>query len=479
MVLVPILLKFWGASTYGIWLSLFAIFSLLQSLDTGHVNYVGNKINILYHNDTDQLKKTLGSGLMMAFFLFVIVFLISLVLIVFGYIDAFIGLSPSQSSLWLSYGLIILMIMWWLCGAMGGLLVRLLIPAGLLFEFQWWGILTRGIQFLSVLSVAFSGGGVFAAIVFYSLSQLVVTIFLFYYIKRKLPVFFPWWQERDWRCALDNFKGSLFLSFNAAIQQAGSSGIVILVANLFQAAAVPTFTTIKTLSNTAQSLTNIFITSVMPDIIRFHATGERKKMLNLISFNWFVTGAIVNIGIVIILPFIEKIYLFWTRGHLEFNFTLFLLLASSISFFNFGNGINAYLAGINDTRSQTVMSVVRVLVLFVCSYFLAHWFGIISVGIGTLGSEIVCSVFLTLYFANRHLRQYDESLSSGMVRIAILPPAMIMVIGISCYWTRYTTALSLFGAFCMGLVYLFNWRMLDSDIQHRVIKVLWRKNPGQ
>jgi hypothetical protein len=51
IVLVPILLKYWGNASYGLWLILMAGFNLLQTLDLGHQNYVGNELNVQYHSD--------------------------------------------------------------------------------------------------------------------------------------------------------------------------------------------------------------------------------------------------------------------------------------------------------------------------------------------------------------------------------------------------------------------------------------------
>src|SRR4051812_45572812 len=39
--LVPIFLSHWDASTYGLWLGLFALAALLQFIDVGHHNYIG------------------------------------------------------------------------------------------------------------------------------------------------------------------------------------------------------------------------------------------------------------------------------------------------------------------------------------------------------------------------------------------------------------------------------------------------------
>ena len=43
VLLVPLLLHYWGPDRYGSWLSLFALYALLQSIDIGHQSYMGNE----------------------------------------------------------------------------------------------------------------------------------------------------------------------------------------------------------------------------------------------------------------------------------------------------------------------------------------------------------------------------------------------------------------------------------------------------
>ena len=96
VISVPILLHFWGKETYGLWLSLFAGFSLLQTLDLGHQNYVGNKLNILYHTDKTEFKKVLGSSLIIAYMIGAVQLLIGIVIIIIGFINDFLGAEISK-----------------------------------------------------------------------------------------------------------------------------------------------------------------------------------------------------------------------------------------------------------------------------------------------------------------------------------------------------------------------------------------------
>src|SRR5262245_18101273 len=62
LVSVPLCLRFWSNETYGLWLSLYALFNLLRTLDTGFTAYVGNALNLQYHQDQEALRRTLASA---------------------------------------------------------------------------------------------------------------------------------------------------------------------------------------------------------------------------------------------------------------------------------------------------------------------------------------------------------------------------------------------------------------------------------
>lgn len=469
IILVPILLNYWGNEIYGVWLALFAGFSLLQTLDLGHQNYVGNKFNLLYHENKDELKKALGSSLLIAYLLGLLQVTICLVLIFSNALNSFLGVSLellTQQSLGIS--LLVLMLMWFSFGSVGGILVRLLIPAGMLYQSQWWGILIKLTQFLSLVTVALFGGGILIASIMFAVVQSFISFFIYIYIKNKLPEFYPWWQIREWKEGFHNFKKSLVLTTNGIAQQLGNNGLILFISNFLQTSLVPVFTTIRTLTNTALSITNIFISSLLPDIIRFHAKGEEEKIIIAQNANWFITGVFVNSALLLILPFVESLYNFWTKGILNFNLALFLLLTASISLANFGAGLYQYLVGINHLISQTIITVGRVLIIFFCGFmFLDN--GLISLGIGILAAEIICSVWLPIFFVNNQLKQFKARLNKKFIFISLVPPGIILSVTVyfiainKIQWEAVVISL-----FLLMAVYSFNWLILDEQIKIRI-----------
>ena len=470
IVLVPILLKYWGNASYGLWLALMAAFSLLQTLDLGHQNYVGNQLNVQYHTDVKQFRRTLGSSLLIAYFLAFVEIGISLLLITSGRIHQFLGM-PSRIIVenHIALGLLLLMTMWLLFGSVGGIIVRIMIPAGMLYESQWLGIGVRLSQFFSIVIVGVSGGGILAACLWYAVTQSVVSVLVLWYIKLKLPDYYPWWQAAEWREGLRNLKKSLVLTFNSIGQQLSNNGLVLLISALFTSAVIPSFTTLRTLTNTAGSVTTIFITALFPDMIRFHAIRETGKLVDTFNANWFISGICVNFGLILVLPIIEPIYLLWTKGYLAFNPSLFFLLAVAISLTNFGAGLNLYLQGINDLRSQTVITITRVSVLFIVAYSLSSFYGILSIGFGCVAAEAIASVILPLVFVNERLSEISARLSFENAGLAIIPP-FLLLLACGVILVRKVNfslvTLALLPPLCA--VYYRNWKVLGLGVQGRI-----------
>jgi len=469
VITVPVLLKYWGNATYGTWLVLFAGFNMLQTLDLGHQNYVGTQLNIVYHKDPHQFMSTLGSSLLIAYFLGTIELFVCLVLSICGKLHLLLGVTPGEiADNHIALGLVLLMVMWLTFGSVGGIIVRIMIPSGMMYESQWLGIATRLTQFLSIIAVAFMGGSILDACLWYAVFQSIISILILWYIKKKMPAYFPWWQQADWRTGFRNFRKSLVLTFNSIALQLANNGLTIFIATLFSAALLPSFSTLRTLTNTAGAVTTIIITALFPDMIRFHATHEADKLLSTINTNWFISGLAVNSGILLMLPFIEQFYRLWTKGHLQFNANLFLLLAVTISLVNFGTGLNTYLMGINDLASQTIITIARVVSLFLVSYAFSRAFGLISIGIGCIVSEFIASVLLPFVLSNRKLADFAVKLPNSIALLSLLPSCMLMAgVCVSLYFDINYRYISLLLAPVL-LTYYFNWKILDNNVRNKL-----------
>lgn len=476
IVLVPVLLKYWGNEKYGIWLALNASFILLQSLDIGHINYIGNKMNVTYHTDKNELKSTLSSSLFIAIIIGFIQILIVIFLIIFNLLPDVLGIDLKLINEYsVQISLFILVTFWLLSGSIGGILSKLMIPTGYFYESQWWYVLYKFCQFLSVIIIVILGGSILEAVIFYVLAQFIVYGFTFLYIKRKIPEFYPWWKGANLKIGFSNFKKSLILTFNSFVQQLSSNGLLLLISNIFSAIYLPIFNTIRTMTNTALSITNILIFAVLPDFIRYHAEKEKEKLNSVFNANWFFSGLIVNIVLILVVPFAEIVFNIWTNNIIKFDFNLFISLAASISIINFGAGLYNYIYGINNILAVTVITITRVIILFGFSYYLSGFMGLSGVGVAVLISEIFASMILPYFYVQKILKSFNGSLDIKTALTAASPPFIILIFAAS-FLFGFEFNYYIWGAavFLILVSYITNWFILDREVKERTL-ILIRK----
>jgi O-antigen/teichoic acid export membrane protein len=469
IVTVPILLNYWGNDVYGIWIALFAGFSLLQTFDFGHQSYIGNLLNIEYHINKQKFADYVGSSLLMAFLLGLLQLSITIFLILSGYLNNFLGITSNIINYsTVSISLISLMLMWVLAGSIGGILVKILIPAGYMSQSLIWGIIFKLAQFLSLIIVAITGGFILEASIVYSIVQILLSLLVFRYLKNKMPEFYPWWKSHSLKTGFHNLKKSVILTINNLLQQLSNNGLVLFITNIFSTSVVPAFTTVRTLTNSATIFTNLFITSIQPDLIKYHAKGETEKLQTTLNANWFFSGLVVNTGLILIIPFAETIFRIWTKGIINFDFILFLSLAASISVINFGAGLNNYLYGINKLRSIMIISIARIIILAIFSFYLSRVLGLAGIGVAVLLSEISSSIILPFYFGNKILNKLEGQLSLKASLTALLPPLILLsLLLLELYKLKFNYFIWALALFLTFFVYIFNWSILDKEIKIR------------
>lgn len=469
VITVPILLNYWGNDTYGIWLSLFAGFSLLQTFDFGHQSYIGNLLNIEYHIDKQKFSEYLGSSLAIAYFLGLLQLTITVILIISGYLNNLLGVTSSTISYTsVSLSLLSLILIWVVTGSVGGILVKILIPAGYMVASTIWGIIFRLSQFLSLILVAINGGNILLASIIYSIVQTFLAVFLFFYIKTKMPEFYPWWKSMSFKVGINNLKKSSILTVNNLLQQLTNNGLILFITNVFSSAIVPSFTTVRTLTNTAGVFTNLFITSIQPDLIKYHAKKETEKLQSTLNANWFFSGLVVNIGLIIVLPFASAIFKLWTKGLIQFNLELFISLAASISVINYGAGLYNYIYGINNLRAVSIIMITRVIFLFIFSYYLSGLMGLSGIGLAVLISEILSSLILPYFYVQKILKSLNGSLDIKSSLTAAVSPLILITLAVfdlfGMEFSYYIWGISLS---LVILTYLFNWTILDIEVKDR------------
>ncbi len=212
----------------------------------------------------------------------------------------------------------------------------------------------------------------------------------------------------------------------------------------------------------------MIIQPLQPDIVKYHAKQDKAKLQTTLNANWFFSGLVVNTGLIIIIPFIETVFRIWTKGIIIFDFALFLSLAASVSVINFGAALYNYLYSINSLRSITVISIARIFTLAIFSFYLSGILGLAGIGVAVLLSEIVSSIMLPYYFANKLFKTFEGRLSIHTILLALIAPIIMTALvvlefaGIEFSYLLWGIAL-----FIITLVYIFNWSILEEEIKIR------------
>jgi len=470
LISVPICLKYWGKETYGSWLALYAAFLLVRSLDGGVVAYVGNKLNYLYHQDQDALREHLASSITGIAVIGVLQLSIGVVAIFSDGIVLLLGVTSGPTTNHRSsLALLVLIVIWALSGSYLGIVHRLLIPTGFMYQAAWWSMGFQVSQFIGIILAAMLHFDLLQTSLLFAFVQLSIYLASAIYIRLKLPAYYPWWRGGRPRTGIKDLGRSMLLTASNLIQQGSTNGTVILVSALSGPAAVPVFTTVRTLANLWTNVTNVLTTPLLPDVVRYHTTGEGWKLVRVNEAYWALVGSAVNLGVLITYPLIEPMYGYWTAHQLALDKSLLCLFLAGVVLANVGGLITLYLNGINSLRVVLAASVLRGASSLVVGGFLFLHFGLAGFGAAILGGELLALLMLGYYFVRRELPRQGVALPVlSLAPIAVSTASVLIFLmseGFGFPLAQYFYPVALLG---VATAALWGWRGLEPGVKHRL-----------
>ncbi|MBP9741976.1 MAG: hypothetical protein KBD37_01310 [Burkholderiales bacterium] len=466
-------MRYWGKTTYGTWLALSAAYTILRTVDGGFTAFVGNKLNMLYHQDQDEMRRVLSSAIWGVILLGSTQIIIVLALYFSNSLGLIMGGAASQlTANQTIFGLMVMSITWILTGSYIGVLHRFLIPNGMLYQLLWWVMLLQVSQSLSIMLAAYLQLSVFNAALFFAFAQAAVYICSAFYIKWRLPQFYPWLSGAKLKIGLREMVQSFPMTINGAVQQAGNSGVVILISVVLGAAVIPIYSTMRTLSNLWTTVTNIVTAPLLPDIVRFHATKEPRKFIMIHKTHILLMSIIINLSIMLAYPLIDTVYLYWTRGKLPIDHRLICLLLASVSVFALNSLFNTFLTGLNNGRYLIVMGLMRGLFVLIAGYFLLPIFGLSGIGMAILLAEVLLMVANTFIFIRGELKSIGAKRElmftwyDGLCFLSVLGFLLLNVFITNLNMMYYLISLIVL---LIGIIY--SWVNLDIEIRSRILRM--------
>lgn len=472
LVSVPVCLHYWGQARYGQWLALLAAFQLVRSLDSGYIAYVGNRLNLLYHRDIPALRQHLASALAGV----VVLGTLQLSLAAGAFYSAplaqWLGMaSIADGGLPSRQGLALLLVSWVLTGSYIGIVHRLLIPAGLMYQAAWWAMAFQVANFAAIMLAAMGQLDLWQTSVLFALSQAVIYLLSAVYVGVKLPRFFPWWRGARWRLGLADLVRSTWLTASNLVQQGFTNGLVLLIAALAGPAALPVFTTVRTLANLWTNITTVLTTPLLPEVVRFHAHGETAKLAATQQVHWLLTGTVVNLGVLLSYPLLPELYRYWTARAVALDNSLLCLLLASVVAANFSALMSMHLNGINSLRIGLAAAVVRAVLGLGVGAWLFPALGLVAFGVGVLAGELAAGALTAGFFHRYALAR--QGISAGPA----LMSAGSVLLFLANAGFNWVSAPWLLPAALMGvaLASLWGWNRLSQPLRQRLGGLLFRR----
>jgi O-antigen/teichoic acid export membrane protein len=476
IITVPICLKYWGPESYGTWLALFSVFSMFQLTSAGFINYVSNQVNLLYHQSQAELQKTLASALVGVAILGGLQLLVGVGIALWGALPGLVVVADNGSDPWLlNLAMLVLILSWFLGGFYLGIVHRLMVPAGLMYQAAWWSLGHNLSLFLVIVLAAVAKANILQVSLIYAVVSWSIVVASAWYVSKKLPQFFPWWRGMSVSQGVGDMIRSLPQILSALIQQGSTNGLVLLVSAMAGAAAVPVFTTVRTLSNLWVNVTNVLTTPLLPEVVRLHVKAEHDKLLVVQQVHGVIVAGSVNLSILLAYPVIDPLYAYWTRQAVALDKVLLCTLLGSVSFFSFGSMMNTFLVGVNHNRTIFFVTSLRGGISLLLGAALMRHFGIAGLGLAVWIAELGVLGLQVYYFhdvTRRGTRLVPE--------ISNLAPALLGVVALTIFLGL--AAVDFSPAWLHGLCLLgtctsvyWGWVSLSDEVRERLLHLISRR----
>jgi O-antigen/teichoic acid export membrane protein len=384
-------------------------------------------------------------------------------------LSSMLGMPADPTRLEAKLGLLALMVSWVLTGSYLGIVHRLLIPAGLMYQAAWWAMGFQVCQFGAIMASAMLRLNMLETSLVFALSQLVIYVASALYVRRALPRYSPWLKGAKRGIGLSDLWHSLFLTTSNLIQQGTINGSVLLVSILAGPVAVPVFTTVRTLTNLWTSVTTILSTPLLPDVVRIHAKGEVQKLVAINQAYWVLAGSAINLGAISSYPLIPFLYGQWTAHAVTLDKPLLCLLLGSVVVANSGALMALHLNGINSLRIVLAASVARAILGLGGGALGFRRYGLTGFGLGILAGEIIATLMTARYFVKHEVTSMGwrmpvsgfgpVSLSTGSVLLFFIGAAFGWW---SVGWVWLLAVISVASASVWG------WYTLEYELQNRL-----------
>jgi O-antigen/teichoic acid export membrane protein len=257
--------------------------------------------------------------------------------------------------------------------------------------------------------------------------------------------------------------------------QAGTNGLVMLVSSGLGAAAVPAFTTARTLANLWTTLTNVLTSPLLPEVVRYHAQRDGRKLYTAYQAHLVIATTAVNVSILASHPFLDDLYRYWTAGRIALDEPLLSWLLLAIVVATPGALITNYLLGINELRSVTLIFATRGLLPLGIGLALLPTFGLAGVGAALVVGELVGSLCLGIALFRQQLTRLGVAFTGATWPTALGTLAAAVFLGVHATGVPHADAAYAVALAAVLVSAAWSWSRLDAEVHERARRLLRRQ----
>ena len=430
IVLVPIYLNYWDVETYGVWLAVQGIMSVLSMLDYGHQNFLAYEFLRLGINDKLALSKYLWSGIVMSFLISLFQVILIVLFFFTGTVAFLLGMSDTENITLLNSAGIALFLQgfsWMVFVTIAGLMGRALATFGYFPRTAWWSVLAAIVTAVVPLIAVVMG----ADLVITSVVQVIgigmysvpLYIDLFKLLKKEKIRFI----KPSLSVGYTNFRKSLPLLGKSLFENVRQQGVRLILAPMSGPVGLVAFSTMRTGANVALQGLNTIVNPLVPDLMRFLHARDQPRTESAFATIWILVIAVMAPAIVILQAFVEPFYLLWTQNKVAFDPLLFALLSLGVLVYAVVQPAMAVVIGNNLTKTQLALTAMAAIIAFGVLILSVPVIGIVGAAGALLLAEIGAAIGYKIY-AKRWLKENQLLWPSRAFHIAM---AAVVIAAIS------------------------------------------------
>lgn len=393
IILIPVLLKFFSLELYNFWVVLISALAVLVYVFNGFQRYSANEYNLQYYVNKGKAIHLLGSGLR----LFT---LVSAILILLATCFAFSGVAVSNffgttvETIYqykLHYCFVFITIVG-LANLLTMYIGTAIEPLGNYYINSRYFALYNVIEVTFWISALFLIQSFFWIFFLYLILILLFNLIFIISLLKKHRVALLVFRNGNIKEGALLFRRSLIFLISNFAEKLSTDGLNFIVTIWYRGVhTLPALQSVRTMSNVFVTGSNSLASTFGFEMQRMTAQEKNAKLVHILQFLWLSIGMLVNLGAILLYPFLMDIYKVWVSNKVAVTEPFFYTIFAMSLIVVYGTIITIYMKVVNEIQKLFVFIVARSVILLTCLFLFPKELFYIAVALYL--SEIVFNIF--------------------------------------------------------------------------------------